>query len=58
MTQLVFVELGGLDYIRAEILFLIDGNLNFTANTTSLWVSSHEVDELLNGVVIWACSNV
>ena len=58
MTQLVFVELGGLDYIRAEILFLIDGDLDFTTDATSLRVSSHEVDELLNGVVIRACSNV
>ena len=58
MTQLVFVELGGLDYIRAEILFFIDGNLDFTADATSLWVSSHEVDELLNSIVIRARSNV
>ena len=32
--------------------------LNFTADSTSLWVRSHKVDELLNRVVIRTRSNV
>ena len=58
MTQLVFVVLGGLNNIGAEILLVVDGNLDFATNAPSLWMSSHEVDKLLNGVVIRACANV
>ena len=58
MSELILVKLRGLDKIRTEILASIDIYLNFTAHTTSLRMLAHEVDEFLDGIVVWACSNI
>ena len=58
MTKLVFVELRRLHKVRTERFRIVNSNLDFATNTTSLWMRSHEIDKLLDGVVIWTRANI